>query len=168
MQLSKTRRPVVALPLRIIPRVMPAALFSTTATLFNHASRRNRFVPGLLLGITLLAGPLACQSPTQPPSAVRDLLIDRIVWQPAPGDSANQHQFSITNTSPRYSYRQIQLCFTYYAQDYRPLGSDTSVVDTLIEPGTIIKQRPIRLGKLRPGTSRTEITVLKAVADSPI
>jgi hypothetical protein len=134
---------------------------------WKYTYRGSRLGQRLLLGVSLLAGPFACQSTTQQPSAVRDLLIDRIVWQPAPGDSTNQHQFSITNTSPRFSYQQIQLCFMYYAQGYRLLGSDTAVVDTLIEPGTVIKHNPIRLGKLRPGTNRTEITVLKAVADLP-
>ncbi|QJD79958.1 hypothetical protein [Spirosoma rhododendri] len=145
---------------------MSTAPLSPIINLLQYAYGHSRSGRRLLVGLTLLAGPIACQSSTQQPSAVRDLLIDRISWQPTPGDSANQHQFSITNTSPRYSYQQIKLCFAYYTKDYRLLGSDTSVVDTIIRPGTIVKQIPMRLGALRPGTNRTEIRVLTAAADS--
>ncbi len=76
-----------------------------------------------------------------------------------------EHRFAITNTSARDSYRAIQLCIDYYTQAGQRLGSDTTVVDTLVAPGTLIKLANQRVGRLRPGTDRTEIRVLRAETD---
>lgn len=141
-----------------------------------------RFVPrksilsivkdGRIVVLSLLIGlptslQVGCRSTTQQPNAVRDLLIDRIGWQPYSilGDSTeqgNQLQFAITNTSASSKYQQIRLCIDYYTQTGRRLGSDTSVVDTLITPGTLIKFTNQRIGAARPGTERADIRVLSA------
>ncbi len=139
----------------------------------NHASavKTGPFSLSVVFFVSLLMGAQSgCQSSTQQPNAVRDLLIDRIGWEtyPTTSDSSRQgveHRFAITNTSGRASYRAIQLCIDYYTQTGQRLGSDTTVVDTLITPGTLVKLTNQRVGTLRPGTDRTDIRVLRAEVD---
>lgn len=122
----------------------------------------------LLIGL-LVSLQTGCQSTTQQPNAVRDLLVDRISWQTyaVPGDTTRriEHGFAITNTSAHDSYRHIQLCFDYYTRAGQRLGSDTSVVDTLVAPGTLVKFAHQRIGTLRPGMDRTDVRVLRAETD---
>ncbi len=136
----------------------------------SHPSRvkNGQLSLAIVLFVSLLTGiQSGCQSSTRQPSAVRDLLIDRIGWEvyPMTTDSTRkgvEHQFAITNTSARDSYRAIQLCIDYYTQAGQRLGSDTTVVDTLVTPNTLIKLTNQRVGTLRPGTDRTDIRVLRA------
>ncbi len=142
-----------------------------SCTSYLSAVKNGQFTLYVVVSISLLTGiQSSCQSGTKQPSAVRDLLIDRIGWEtyPMTGDSARkgvEHRFAITNTSARDSYRAIQLSIDYYTQAGQRLGSDTTVVDTLVAPGTLIKLANQRVGTLRPGTDRTDIRVLSAQPD---
>jgi hypothetical protein len=142
-----------------------------SCTSHSSAVKNGQLSLSIVLLSSLLAGiQSGCQSSAQEPNAVRDLLIDRIGWEvyPTMGDSARkciEHRFAITNTSARDSYRAIQLCIDYYTPAGQRLGSDTTVVDTLVAPGTLIKLANQRVGTLRPGTDRTDIRVLRAEAN---
>lgn len=121
--------------------------------------------------LLLLASACGCHQPSyQQPDAVRDLLIDRIVWRPRvmpnrPDGRIDEHQFSLTNTSDTHGYRQIQLRFDYYDERYRRVATKRYQLPTPIGAGTAAAIAPIQLGPTNPLAKSAEIHVETAQAD---
>lgn len=125
----------------------------------------------MLCGLLLLAV-YACQSGNQKvadtPNAVRDLLIDRIFWKAGPVDKAskapvNLHRFTITNTSPTYSYNQIEVRFDYYDREHHKIDSATETVKRTLEPRAAISIGELPAGPAKSETTAATVTVLTAV-----
>ncbi len=116
----------------------------------------------------------ACQSGEQKtadaPNAVRDLLIDRIFWKAGPADqtskvSVNLHRFTITNTSPKYSYSQIEVQFDYYDRDHHKIDSAKQTVKRTLDPRAAITIGELPTGPAKPETTSATVTVLTAVGE---
>lgn len=127
----------------------------------------------VIFGI-LLVSVLACQSgnqkvaDTDTPNAVRDLLIDRIFWKRVPTGKAgeaplNLHRFTITNTSPKYSYSKIDVRFDYYDRAHHKIDSAEQTVERTLEPRAAISIGELPTSPAKPETTSATITVLTAV-----
>ncbi|UHG92965.1 hypothetical protein [Spirosoma oryzicola] len=126
-----------------------------------------------LLLLLLLGFVSACQSDkpnsTAAVNASRDLLIDRVFWQPEQNQSqhtrVNQHKFAITNTSLQTGYRRITVRFDYYDQHYHWLDSAIYTVNQSIEPRSAIRIDSVQTGKANPATRSATVTVLRAESE---
>ncbi|GAB3511488.1 hypothetical protein GCM10027341_51030 [Spirosoma knui] len=104
------------------------------------------------------------------PDAVRDLLIDRIVWTPKavpnkPGIRLNEHQFSITNTSNEHSYHRIQIRFDYYDAQYHRISTKRHVLAQSVKAGSAVAIPPIQTGTTDPLTKSATVRIEQAVSD---
>ncbi|MFD2933043.1 hypothetical protein [Spirosoma flavum] len=121
----------------------------------------------------LLLSVFACQSgqknvDNDKPNAVHDLLIDRISWKTSPASQAgdtpiNLHRFTISNTSPRYSYSQIEVRFDYYDRDHHKIDSSRQTVKRTLEPRAAIAIGELRAGSTKSATTSATVTVVTAV-----
>ncbi len=123
----------------------------------------------ILFGILLLSA-VACQSGNKKtdgtPDAVRDLLIDRVFWKTSSGASpVNLHRFTISNTSPRYSYSQIVVRFDYYDRDHHKIDSSEQTVKRTLEPRAAIAIGELRAGSTKSATTSATVTVVTAVGN---
>ncbi len=123
--------------------------------------------------ILLLFG-AACQSDkstsTDKADAVRDLLVDRMFWQTkasgrAPGDLINLHHFALTNTSQRYTYREIEVQLDYYDSTYHKIASSKPRIKRTIHPREAIVIDQLPAGPARPGTRSATVTIVAASAN---
>ena len=117
---------------------------------------------------------LACErgKPNQEkdPNAVRDLLIDRIVWNPKPvpnrpGIRFDEHQFTITNTSSQHSYRQIQVCFDYYDSLYHRISTKRFTIPQRIVARSAVAIPTVRVGVTHPLAKSATVRIERALAD---
>ncbi len=116
----------------------------------------------------LLLSAFACQSGNKKvddkPDAVRDLLIDRVFWKTSPGEApVNLHRFTISNTSPRYSYSQIEVRFDYYDRDHHKIDSSKQTVERTLEPRAAIAIGELRAGPAKSATISATVMVITAV-----
>ncbi|MFD1140458.1 hypothetical protein ACFQ4C_05035 [Larkinella insperata] len=128
-----------------------------------------KFIYGLLF--YSLAACQSGQRENQPPSnAYRDLLIDRVVWKKSdsgnPGEPpTNEHNFTLTNTSDAYAYRQIEVRFDYFDSTYHKIGSSQKILDKTIGPRAALIVGKIQDGKAQAGAKSSTVTIVHAIAE---
>lgn len=124
--------------------------------------------------LILFALAMACQSGKRnghaEANAVHDLLLDRVFWKPLAVTGhrdtlINEHRFTITNTSSKHSYSQIQVRFDYYDSLYHRIDSAKYTVSQPIEPRSAITLNNIKMGKTNPATKSSAMVVQRAMAD---
>ncbi|GAB3342299.1 hypothetical protein GCM10027299_57020 [Larkinella ripae] len=116
---------------------------------------------------------LACQSEKTgdktPPNAYRDLLVDRMVWKKKEANNSkaaptNVHQFTLTNTSDSYLYRQIEVRFDYFDSTYHKISSSTHLLDQPIGPRAALSVGEIPDGPVVPAAKSATVTIVDAKA----
>ncbi|WP_461113503.1 hypothetical protein [Spirosoma jeollabukense] len=101
------------------------------------------------------------------PDAVRDLLIDRSFWKSnalstTGGNRINMHRFTITNTSHKYTYRNIEVRFDYYDSSHRKIDTAKRIVDQSVEPRAATQINDIKADLSKPGVTSATVTVISA------